>query len=450
MDFTTLTAFRHHLYHSCFTQARDALFELADALLTQSQAKSFAELSLAACFRRQWPSLYEALEDGRIDRAALQQLFVDHLPASLYSSRLILGLDASSILRPDARTSPERTLVHRSNLPQDATPVGPGWQFSCLVALSSPVSAATYILSTCRIPSSQTASATGAAQLRDLLTLLAPRGLRPLLLLDRGYSCVPWLLATQYLDSDFFSRARSDQVLYRPAPPRREGPGRPRLDGPRFKGCEPHTHGEPDAEWRGSDAQGKPLRVSCWHKLHLKQARDIELTVVRVVREAATGSKRDPRISWFWWRGKELPPLAELPGLYGLRFGQEHGFRLDKQELLWAKPRLRTPEQFERWSELVSVVHNQLVLMQPLAQGLRRPWERQTGVPSLVQVRRGAEKLLCQLGTPARAPQARGKAPGRKAGATVRRAVRHPVVRKGTKTSAKSKKTSSRQVVQRE
>ncbi len=29
------------------------------------------------------------------------------------------------------------------------------------------------------------------------------------------------------------------------------------------------------------------------------------------------------------------------------RFGQKHGYRFDKQALLWETPRLRTPEQFE-------------------------------------------------------------------------------------------------------
>lgn len=450
MDSTTLEEFRHTLYTTCFTQARDSLFELSDALLSDTHARSFAELSLAACFARKWPSLYEALEDGRIDRSALQHLFASSLPTAMVGSRLVLGLDVSSILRPDATTSNDRTFVHRSNLPPDATPVGPGWQFSALVVLPNPVSCASYILDTRRVPSSETATTIGAAQLHAMLPLLRPLGVRVLLLQDRGYSNVPWLLASQDCDCDNLIRARKDQVLYRalPAGPRRRG--RPRLDGPRFKGAAPATHGEPDADWSGSDAAGKPLRVSCWHNLHLKGARHIALSVIRVVREAATGSKRDPRISWFWWRGGPLPPLAELPGLYRLRFGEEHGFRFDKQALLWANPRLRTAEQFERWTDMVSVAHNQLVLMQPLVEGQRRPWERQVGSPTLGQVRRGAGKLLAQLGTPARPPQRRGKAPGRAPGATIRPAPRHPVIRKSAKPPVTRKKPSAKRVVQRE
>lgn len=144
MGSTTLAEFRHTLYTTCFTRARDALFDLADALLTDTHAHSFVELSQAASFQRAWPSLYEALEDGRIDRPALQSLFAHQLPLRMVGTRLVLGVDVSSILRPDAHTSEDRTLVHRCNLPKDATPVGPGWQFSTLVVLPDPCQSSPY------------------------------------------------------------------------------------------------------------------------------------------------------------------------------------------------------------------------------------------------------------------------------------------------------------------
>ena len=140
MDYTKLEVYRHNLYHSCFTRAADALFDLCDALLTDGSARSFVELSQAASFQRAWPSLYQALQDGRIDRPALIRLFVDLLPQRMVGTRLVLGLDTSSILRPTAHTAPDRTLVYRANLPSDATPVGPGWSFSTLVVLPEPVS----------------------------------------------------------------------------------------------------------------------------------------------------------------------------------------------------------------------------------------------------------------------------------------------------------------------
>jgi hypothetical protein len=61
-----LAAFRQSVY-GCLTGARDALFELMDAVLTSPGLVSFPELSCAPVFRRQWSSLYEALQDGKLD-----------------------------------------------------------------------------------------------------------------------------------------------------------------------------------------------------------------------------------------------------------------------------------------------------------------------------------------------------------------------------------------------
>jgi hypothetical protein len=430
MDYTSLDVFRYNLYHACFTRAADALFDLCDALLTDVAARSFVELSQAASFQRAWPSVYEALEDGQIDRPALIALFVDLLPQRLIGPRLVLGLDTSSILRPDAHTSRDRTLVYRANLPADATPVGPGWSFSTLVVLPDPVSSWTYILDNRRVPSSETARTIGVQQLQAILPRLPPIWGRPTLLLDRRYSAAPWVQDTADLPLAQLIRARCDQVLYRPAPPRTGKPGAPRKDGDRFQGRDPTTHGVPDADWSGQDAHGQVLQVTCWSGLHLRKARQVPITVVRMIRTRARGTKRDPRESWFWWLGEPLPALVEVAGLYPRRYGQEHGYRFDKQDLLWAAPRVRTPEQMERWTDVVAVVHNQLVLAQPRVAGERRPWDGRTRPVTPRQVRRALGRIIAQLGTPARPPQRRGKAPGRARGGFVKRAERYAVVRK--------------------
>ena len=429
MDYTILQSFRQALY-SCFTRAADALFDLCDALLTDPSARAFVELSQAASFQRAWPSLYEALEDGRIDRVALLRLFCTALPQQVSGTRLLLGLDTSSILRPDAVTSADRTLVYRPNLPKDATPVEPGWCFSTLVALPDPVSSWTYVLDNRRVPSTETADTIGVQQVRASLPLLAARGGRPILVLDRHYSSAPWVLASAELPTDQLMRARCDRVLYR-APGARTGKrGAPRKDGARFQGSDPTSHGPPAGDWHGSDAQGRPVRVSVWDDLHLRKARAVSITAVRIIRAHARDTKRDPRESWFWWLGDALPPLAELATIYPRRFGQEHGYRFDKQDLLWATVRVRTPMQMERWTDVVAAVRNQLVLARAQAEAVRRPWERQARAATPRQVRRAMGRIIVQLGTPARRPQPRGKAPGRATGAVIKRAERYAVIRK--------------------
>src|SRR5436189_4089012 len=58
--------------YQCMKRASDALFNLTDALLSESQATSLAELSLSPRFERKWPSVYEALEDGSLDLEKLR------------------------------------------------------------------------------------------------------------------------------------------------------------------------------------------------------------------------------------------------------------------------------------------------------------------------------------------------------------------------------------------
>ncbi|MGH2510999.1 MAG: NF041680 family putative transposase, partial [Ktedonobacteraceae bacterium] len=115
----------------------------------------------------------------------------------------------------------------------------------------------------------------------------------------------------------------------------------------------------------------------------------------------------------------------------------------DKQVLLWNVPRLRTLEQTERWTQVVACAHNQLVLARPLVTGIYRPWETRRAQLTLAQVRRAMPSLLAQLGTPARPPQPRGKAPGRAKGFHPKPALRHPVICKASKKEKRRKMATS-------
>lgn len=429
-----LVAYRQALY-GCFTRARDALFELCDALGTDPSARSFVELAQAPCFQRRWPSVYEALEDGRMDCAALRTLFVQSAPLPVPGARLVLALDSSPIPRPYARTVADRTLVHvpaaGQLLPAGTAPVRPGWAFSTLVVVPDPPSSWTHILDNQRIASDQTATVVGAAQLAAVVPLLP---VRPCCLLDGGYGHARWVQATAAVPCDQLVRTAATRVLYRAAPPRTGKRGAPRKDGPRFKGSDPATHGPPTAAWSGTDAHGQAVRVQCWDGLHLKVCRTVPITAVCITRAAATGTKRDPRQTWFWWLGGQpLPPLDEVARLYARRFSEEHGYRFDKQDLLWTAPRLRTPEQMERWTRVVSAVHNALGVARPLVQAQRLPWEDPTRPPSPRQVRRGLARIIGQIGTPARPPRPRGKSPGRAKGAVITPHARQPVLHKRAK-----------------
>jgi Transposase DDE domain len=307
-------------------------------------------------------------------------------------------------------------------------PVSVGWQFSTLMLLPNDPSSWVGILDQQRIGSEQTAIDVGIAQLRAVLPLISRR---VIVLADRWYAVARFVCACRDLNCSALIRLKRNRKLYRPVPPRKKNQrGAPRKHGPLFQGTRPETYGVADAEWEGSDEQGKRIVVSCWKHLHFHEAPQAEVCVIRVQREAASGSKRDPRESWFIWTGSPEVSLEDVRPWYRKRFSQEHGYRFLKQDLLWDKAHLRTPEQVERWSWLLAGVCNQLLLSQPLGLALRRPWESQQRAVTPQQVRRVMPSILLQVGTPAPPPKPRGKAPGWQKGRQRTPAPRFAVVRK--------------------
>src|SRR5438067_2419759 len=90
-------AFERQVY-ACLKRAGDALFNLTDAVLSESQAQSLPELSLSAFFERKWPRISEALEDGRIDVEQLRAVWVKALLSEKGEDQPIwIAVDASVI-----------------------------------------------------------------------------------------------------------------------------------------------------------------------------------------------------------------------------------------------------------------------------------------------------------------------------------------------------------------
>jgi DDE superfamily endonuclease len=290
MNLNTLHDFRQEVY-GCFTRASDALFNTVDALLTETQAHSFPELSLSPFFQRRWCSLYEAFEDGRIDQERLRRVFAKYLLQPVDGEQVWLGLDATSIQRPQSQTSPDRTVVYVPNLPESSKPISYGWQFSTVVILPEQPSSWTAVLDQQRIGSEQTSVQVAATQLRQLAPLVQGR---PIVTTDRWYSCAPFLLATEGLPFDKLLRLKRKRVLYRPAPAPTGKPGAPRKDGERFQCGNPSTYGQASGSWQGTDANGHLVEITWWTGLHLPKARHLEVTVIRVLRHGATDRPRDP------------------------------------------------------------------------------------------------------------------------------------------------------------
>jgi hypothetical protein len=443
MNLHTLQEFRHEMDH-CFGNAKDALFNLVDALSSEAGASSVPEWSCSPFCERTWASLYEALEDGQIDAEHLRKVCVDVAPLPQAGEIVFLGVDTSNLSRPEAKTAEDRTLVPIANVPKNTHAASPGWVVSHVVLLPTQAGQGTFVLDTARVRSTELATEVAARQLRAVVALLLARGLHPIMVGDRWDACAPFLARLADVEACSLLRVKSNRVFSRPAPGRLPGQvGANRKDGDRVQCTDESSHGEPDETWEGLDAKGARVQVRCWKHVHLRTARWVEVSLIQIIRHGASGKARDPTIRWCVWKGDGSAPLAEISPTYRLRDSHEHGSRFDKQELLWDVPRLSTPQRTERWTQRVACAHNLLVLARPLVEGCSRPWETCYKEATLAQVRRALPTLLHQLGTPARAPHLRGKAPGRAKGFHPTPMTRHPAIRKTSKKQKKSKKITS-------
>ncbi|MEG4121891.1 hypothetical protein QUA43_31070 [Microcoleus sp. N9_B4] len=89
MNSERLKEFRQAAYE-LLVKAKDATFELMDAVMTTRNAACLAEFSLNPLFHRQWSSVYEALQDCRPDRKKLMLLYLEQLQKEAPSTEHVL------------------------------------------------------------------------------------------------------------------------------------------------------------------------------------------------------------------------------------------------------------------------------------------------------------------------------------------------------------------------
>jgi hypothetical protein len=95
-------------------------------------------------------------------------------------------------------------------------------------------------------------------------------------------------------------------------------------------------------------------------------------------------------------------------------------------------PRVRHPEQADRWTPLVVLAYTQLRLARPVVADHRLPWEKPLAEGKLTpyRVRRAFSALLSRLPALANVPKPCGRSPGRPKGRLSGHAPRYPAVKK--------------------
>jgi hypothetical protein len=362
-----LAAFRAAAYHA-FGRRRDALFELCATLLTTGPVPSLPFLSVPPPPQRRWGSLYDALAVGEISDRPLEQLLTRHL---LAGGEPIYAVEASVWPRSDAETSPERGIYAHAARPCAGQPVVAGGAYSWIAQLGFARASWTAPLRGRRRRPQENSNLVAAEQITALLPHLPAahaEGALPWFVFDAGYDPVQLPQALGDAHAASLVRLRAGRCFdaapthcaaaHRAAPPSRT-PGQL---------CCPQTWPPPDGDLSVEDAPYGTVRVRAWTRLHPKTQGELAPREGRGRRPLVHGplllvevsrlpqQPREPQALWLGWHG---PPEAAVPDLDRAgradvrRFDVEHTFRFLKQPLTGTLPRVRHPEQADRWTWLV-------------------------------------------------------------------------------------------------
>ncbi|WP_373317118.1 NF041680 family putative transposase [Streptomyces sulfonofaciens] len=442
--------------YASLTARGDSLFELCDALLcTDGPVRTLVDLALAPEHRRGHGALYGGLNQGQINVARLRRALAGVPLPRAADGRLVLAVDVSPWLRPDANTCAGLSFCHTFGRGEGKHQMVPGWPYSVVAALETGRTSWTAVLDAIRLEPGADVAAVTTEQIREVVERLVAAGQwqpgdpEVLVVLDAGYDAprIAHLLAG--LPVEILGRLRSDRVMRRPAPSREEfflaNPKGGRLleHGGEFVFGNPATWGAEQAVTVTDTRLYGKARAQAWDRLHPRLTHRaawldhegplplIEGTVIRlIVEKLPSGGVNKP--VWLWWSGTAATE-ADVDRCWQSflrRFDIEHAFRLFKQTLGWTKPRLRSPEAADRWTWLVIAAYAQLRFARPLAADLRRPWEKPTEPNRLTpaRVRRGFRNLHAKTGSPAAAPKPSNPGPGCPPGSKNRRpATRHDV-----------------------
>ena len=435
-------AFRQS-YYRCLTRRADALFELTDALLcTQGKVTDLAHLSLEPEHHRGYGALYDAVNSGNINHAALKTLIgalpVPKIPGPDGREGIVLAVDVSNWLRPDAGCSPGRAFCHTYARNGQAQMI-PGWPYSFVAALEPGATSWTALLDIVRLEVGQDASLVTANQLREVVGRLIAAGQQQtsdpdiLVLMDAGYDVVrlAWLLDD--LPVILVGRLRSNRVFHAPAGERR-GPtkGRGPRHGSKFVLRDPGTYPAPVCASSIVLQRYGTVEVVAFERLHPKiDSRGgfkdhqghlplIEGTVIGVRVQCLPGNPT-PKPLWLWVSQPVPGDGTEMDhgwSMYLRRFDLEHTFRFLKQNMGWTRPHLREPAAADRWTWIVLVAHTLLRLVRPLVVECRLPWQQSLPLSRLTPGRvRTTYRRVCQNAVhPAKPPIGSTAGPGRPKG----------------------------------
>ncbi len=349
-------------------------------------------------------------------------------------TRPILVGDHTAWPRPSAYTLRDRTVEHQPTPIPGNRPITLGHGYSTLSWTPEKKASWTLPLLHERISSQQTPFEVASAHLRRAQGQLGDRAIS---LWDAEYGCAPFFLATADIPSDKIIRLRPNLCLAG-SPGPYKGRGKHPIHGAKFRFKDPTTWRAADDSFEMEDPDLGKLRVQLWKVLHLRKAASCPMIVARLERLEHKSTRRLPKVIWIAWIGQEPPEPRLWWQKYLRRYPVDHWYRFAKQRLYWTLPMFSTPEQGERWSDLMPLITWKLWLARPLGVDKPLPWLKEQDKMTPGRVCQGMNDIFARIGTPACMPKPRGKSPGWPKGHPRARRERFDVVKKHSSSPPKT------------
>lgn len=466
--------FRDKIYNF-FPKRKDTTMDLVDSIAANFYPASAAQVSLNPLFRREYSSLYDAVDnffvasspekamDERIEhQRELIEILAPLCPEPSERNFRLFAIDATSQPRQFAHTLEDRGFVYKPNAITGNKPVTIGHSYSVIVALPEKANEAAppwvIPVSTMRIPTNEKATNIGSLQ-ADMLFNGSFQDNLSVLLGDTAYSAVNFL-SEMAVHEDLVTivRVRGDRTFHRqPDTANLDGKvGHPTWFGSDFVMHDPSTWGTPDETKNTTFSTHKGRRchvqIQGWHNILMNGKKDIPMhihpfTLLRVSAKDDNGMEVFKNPIWLIIFGQRRHEISVLEAYeaYVQRFDIEHFFRFGKNKLLLDDYQTPIVEHEENWWEIVCLAYVMLWVAAPLSSNKFHPWARylysdqnQEGLlPSPSMVQRDMLRIISIFGTPACPPKPRGKALGRSKGHKREKRKRIPIVYKGGKSPPK-------------
>ena len=471
--------FRNKIY-KCFSSCSDACMDLLDALAGNTDANSIVELSLNPSFQRSYNSIYKAIKESFNTSESDKNDDEDKLNTSSELIRTVSQLiekpqqrpfylfatDTTPHPRPYAKTLSDRGYIYQPNTVKGNKPINIGHSYSLLSILPEKVTDndGTWAvpLSGERVSLKTNGVDIASKQIQVVMSDSSLPWYKKLSVLvgDTAFSKRQFLFEqSQHDNLVVIARCRSNRVFYQ-SPPIEElnkKRGCPKKYGERFDLGDAETWHSPDETTlvQQTTRKGRILNVNiqAWHQMLMRGTKYQKMyhhpfTLIRIhVTDDTCSTVWKPMWLIVMGNKREEISLTVAYSCYRQRFDIEHMLRFGKQRLLMTQFQTPDVEHEENWIQFVLLAYVQLWAAKDLATHLPKPWERylkqnndKIVTPSVVQ--RDFQRIISEIGTPARSPKTRGNSIGRAQGQIQRRRTKQPVVKKQSKATPENQKSA--------